>query len=73
MLSSIDKAILSNKSSDMLSPGTDEDSAMGEPVGVNGASVWVLLDSYDRCRAFPLNRLESVASFSPIKASFTWL
>ena len=59
-LSSIDKAILPNKSADMLPPGTDENSAMGQPVSVNGASVWTPLDSYDRCRSFPLNRVESV-------------
>ena len=72
-LSSIDKTFLANKSSNMLTSGTDEHSAVGNPVGVNGASVWVSLDSNDRGRAFPLNRVESIANFSPVKASFTWL
>ena len=71
-LSSIDKTILANKSSNMLTAGTDEHSAVGNPVGVNGASVWVSLDSNDRCRTFPLNRVESIANFAPVKASFTW-
>ena len=51
----------------------EADGAVGQPAGVNGASVWVSLGSYDRCRAFPLNRVEAVASFSPIQASLAWL